>query len=93
MLVLKSITYTEDSLSLDAYSEELSEAQKLRQQKIDEELQKMNNIIDQMVKQTGVQVLYQGELCNALQMTETLPLVTGTKNKLSILNSVIIMFV
>lgn len=78
---MKSITYTEDSLSLDAYSEELSEAQKLRQQKIDEELQKMNNIIDQMVKQTGVQVLYQGELCNALQMTEALPLVTGTKNK------------
>lgn len=68
-------------LSLDAYSEELSEAQKLRQQKIDEELQKMNNIIDQLVKQTGAQILYQGEICTSLQMAEALPLPKGNTNQ------------
>lgn len=68
---------------MEAYTDGLNEAQKLRQQKVDDELQRMNNIIDKLMKQTGVQILYQGELCTALQITEALPIATGMLLKTS----------
>lgn len=70
-------TDSECCLNLEVIADGLSEAQKMRQQKVDDELQKMNNIIDKLIKQTGVQVLYQGELCSALEITEALPAASG----------------
>lgn len=71
------ITASEGCLNLEVFTDELSETQKKRQQSVDDELQKMNKIIDKLIKQTGVQVLYQGELCTALEITEAIPAASG----------------
>lgn len=77
MLVLKSVNSTECALNLEVFSDELSEAQKLRKQKADDELKKVTSVIDQLVKQAGCQVVYQGELCTAYQISEPLPVAAG----------------
>lgn len=71
VLVLKSITAcAEDTLQLDVWPEELDSVQQAVHDKIDKELQEMNSRIDLLVKQSGAQILYQGEACSAYQIGE-----------------------
>lgn len=82
VLVLKTIRHGEETLSLEAFPEDLSPVQLALHEKIDKELQEMNSRIDQIMKQTGAQILYQGEACTMLQVGEP-PSLTYTGNFLT----------
>lgn len=78
VLVLKTITDGEQTLLLEAWPEDLSPAQKARQEKMDLELKNMNSRIDHIVQQTGAHVIYQGDYCKAIQIGEQHPSLTFT---------------
>lgn len=80
VLVLKSVTSALECLELEAYSEELSESQRLKHEKVDNELQQMNDLIDRLVKQSGAQVVYTGESCTAIQLSQSLASTTADGN-------------
>lgn len=77
-MVLKTIRDGEQTLLLEAWPEDLSPAQKTRQEKMDLELKNMNARIDHIVQQTGAHVIYQGDYCKAIQIGEQPPSLTFT---------------
>lgn len=83
VLVLKTIqTFGEETLKLEAFAEDLSPVQKALHDKLDADLKQMNAQIDQIMKQTGAQIVYQGDVCTVLQVGEP-PSLTYTGKQLS----------
>lgn len=70
VLVLKTITDGEETLKLESWAEELSPAQRKMHEKLDNDLKEMNSRIEQLVKKTGAQVLYQTDTCSVYQVSE-----------------------
>lgn len=69
-MVLKTIKYGEETLNMEAFVEDLSPVQRALHDKLDSEIKQMNTQIEQIMKQTGAQVIYKGDHCQVLQVGE-----------------------
>lgn len=81
VIVLKSVNPTDESLRLETWAEELSEAQLAAHAKVNQELKELNNKIDLLTKQVNAEIIYQSENCTALELDNVIPPLSYTNGK------------
>ncbi|XP_025832720.1 uncharacterized protein LOC108740812 isoform X3 [Agrilus planipennis] len=73
VIVLKTVRYGEETLQLDAWPEELTSAQLELHNRTQKEINDMSMHLDQITKQLGAEVIYQGEQTTVFQLGSNPP--------------------
>lgn len=66
--MLKSIGCDEETLKLEAWSEDLAPAQLEKQRVAEEEWKSLNSKLEKLIKDSGTEVIYEGDTCMAYEI-------------------------